>query len=205
MRGVPGTRNRIDPSQDAPLLMTEEADLLIEAISLLGQRQQETEAWAAERVHQADERAQAVEQRQLELERRLESLEQRLAQLGEQIEPELPAGGPDERLARLRQHVEELRGVATAFEDNSVEPPALVAPVSVASVPPRVEPPAPPSPPRIERPSAPARQPRAAQGSDFWQRLEQFPPRADTALLLLGLLVVLYAGLWQIAQVLGFG
>src|SRR6185369_574112 len=101
-------------------------DLLIEAISLLGQRQQETEAWAAERVHLAEERAQAVEQRQLDLERRLDDLEQRMAQLGEELDPELPAGGPEERLARLRQHVEELRGVATAFEDNGVEPPALV-------------------------------------------------------------------------------
>jgi hypothetical protein len=214
MRRVPGPRNRGDSHEDAPLL-TEEADLLIEAIALLGQRQQETEVWAAERVQLAEERALAAEQRQLDLERRLDRLEQRLAQLGEQFDPQLPAG-PEERLERLRQHVEELRSV-TVFDEAAQEQPALDAPAYRVTGPSTTM--AEPQPPAAQRPDTPAGpkradppvsarrpdSPTAQKGPDLWQRIEGFSPRRmDHLLLLLGLLVVLYAGLWQIAQALGF-
>jgi hypothetical protein len=206
MRPVPGPRNRTDARADEPLV-TAEADLLIEAIALLGQRQQETEAWAAERVQLADERVLAVEQRQLDLERKLDNLEKRLAQTN-QFAPQLPAA-PEERLERLRQHVEDLR-TASVYDETNTDPlrephesPALEAPTSTERGPAlTAEPRLSPVRPAVAR-TPPASPPAAKR--DVRQRLESVTPRGmDMALLVLGVLVVLFAGLWQIAQVLGF-
>jgi hypothetical protein len=110
MLAVPATRNQHDDAS----LRGEEADLLIEAVSLLRQHQQE-----------AEERALAVEQRQGELEQRLAAIESRLAEIGDQAAAGPRAGEPEDRLTRLRGQVEELRGSA-AIEHVPVEPQAVV-------------------------------------------------------------------------------
>lgn len=189
MPPVPATRNHRDRVQDAPL-ETEEADLLIEAISLLGQRQQELDAWAAERERLADERIIALEQRQAEFDRRLDALEVQvgLLRVGDADGAE---SSPETRLERLRQQVEELRGGAYVDEAPGTQLPAP------ESAPTRVK--AEDSAPPVPSASPPQ------QRVDFWQRIERLPRnRLDATLLVVGAVVVLYAGLWQIAVFLGF-
>jgi len=176
--------------------LSEEADLLIEAVSLLGQRQQELDAWAAERERASDERLVAVEERQAEFERRLAALEQRVAQLDDG-EHGGPAGGPEDRLERLRQQVEELRGAAVQIDEAAPESDVLPAPEPA--------PVAAPAPARAAAVASSAPTTVAQPSVGVWQRLEQMPRnRLDMLLLVLGAVVVLYAGLWQIALALGF-
>lgn len=93
----------------------EEGNLLVEAVSLLVQRQRETESWVAEQVWQAEERVVANERRYDELEARLESLEQQLASLVRNAEPSRGETADDERLARLREQLEGLRSGADGY------------------------------------------------------------------------------------------
>ena len=86
-------------------------NLLIEAVSLLVQRQRETESWVAEQVWQAEERATEVEHRYAELEARLAGIEEQLDRLLSEVEPGRSAA-VDERLARLREQVEGLKSAA---------------------------------------------------------------------------------------------
>jgi hypothetical protein len=92
----------------------EEGNLLIEAVSLLVQRQRETEGWVAEQIWQAEERAAAAERRYAELEDRLGGIEEHLSRLVNELEP--ASGGNaevDQRLSRLREQVEDLKTVGT--------------------------------------------------------------------------------------------
>jgi hypothetical protein len=86
-----------------------EENLLIEAISLLVQRQREAETWIADQVWQAEQRASATEQRYAELEARLASIEEQLNRLGRELWPGRSEPGAGDRLARLREQVEGLR------------------------------------------------------------------------------------------------
>jgi archaellum component FlaC len=92
----------------------EEGNLLIEAVSLLVQRQRETEGWVAEQIWQAEERAAAAERRYAELEDRLDGIEEHLSRLVNELEP-APGGNAevDQRLSRLREQVEDLKTVGT--------------------------------------------------------------------------------------------
>jgi hypothetical protein len=92
----------------------EEGNLLIEAVSLLVQRQRETEGWVAEQIWQAEERAAAAERRYAELEDRLGGIEEHLSRLVNELEP-APGGNAevDQRLSRLREQVEDLKTVGT--------------------------------------------------------------------------------------------
>lgn len=87
----------------------EEGNLLIEAVSLLVQRQRETDTWIAEQIWQAEERAAAAERQYAEFEARLAGLEEHLARLMDEVEPLHNDAGVDERLERLREQVEGLR------------------------------------------------------------------------------------------------
>jgi hypothetical protein len=95
---------------------THEENLLIEAVSLLVQRQRETESWVAEQVWQAEERATATERRYADLETRLTGIEDQLERLTREIEPGRSAE-VDERVARLREQVE---GMKTAADGRSM-------------------------------------------------------------------------------------
>ena len=83
----------------------QEGNLLIEAVSLLVQRQRETETWVSEHLWQAEQRAIESERRYAELESRLAGIESHLARLVGEVEP-----SDDPRVARLREQIEDLKG-----------------------------------------------------------------------------------------------
>ena len=87
----------------------EEDNLLVEAVSLLVQRQRETEKWVAEQVLQAEERTAATERRYAELAARLADVEEQLARVAHEVGPLRGDSAADERLARLRAHLEALK------------------------------------------------------------------------------------------------
>jgi uncharacterized coiled-coil protein SlyX len=92
----------------------EEGNLLIEAVSLLVQRQRETEGWVAEQIWQAEERASAAERRYADLEDRLSGIEEHLSRLVNELEPAQDSNAQvDERLSRLREQVEDLKAAGT--------------------------------------------------------------------------------------------
>lgn len=87
----------------------EEENLLVEAVSLLVQRQRETETWVAEQIWHAEERAASAERRYTELEARLTGIEHQLERIVRDLEPARSDPVVDERLARLREQVEDLK------------------------------------------------------------------------------------------------
>src|SRR5438105_5657791 len=113
MRGVPPKLTGAEPTDVKKTEVKGEGNLLIEAVSLLVQRQRETEGWVAEQIWQAEERAAATERRYAELEARLVGIEAHLARLVHDVDV-VPGGAlDDERLARLREQVEGLKSVGT--------------------------------------------------------------------------------------------
>jgi hypothetical protein len=187
----------------------EEGNLLIEAVSLLVQRQRETESWIAEQVGQAEERATAAERLYADLEVRLAGIEEHLARLVHDVEPLREDAGVDERLERLREQVEGLKSsadgrtartnpvlaasTAGATHSQAVEP----RPVGAREQPYTAEP-----RPLGMRPVAPAR-PRmaatSAQGASFWDLLGPSPQdRFGLVLIGAGLVAVVYAVLTQL-------
>src|ERR1051326_5241338 len=87
----------------------QEDSLLIEAVSLLVQCQRETESWVAEQIDQAEARAATVERRYTDLESRLAGVEDALDRLAHELEPGRGDAVAGQRLARLREQVEDLR------------------------------------------------------------------------------------------------
>jgi hypothetical protein len=178
----------------------EEGNLLIEAVSLLVQRQRETEGWIAEQIWQAEERASASERLYAELEVRLAGIEEHLARLVHDVEPLRDDVGVDERLERLREQVE---GLKSSGDGRAVRPNPVLA-VSPGSIPP------PAAEPRhsTERRAVGARpvaepRPRTAgtsgPGVSFWELLGQSPQdRFGLVLIGAGLVAVVYAGLTQL-------
>lgn len=208
-----------DPSRRE---VREEGNLLIEAVSLLVQRQRETENWIAEQIWQAEERAAASERLYAEFEVRLAGIEEHLARLVDDVEPLRDDAGVDERLERLREQVE---GLKSGPDGRSARTnPVLAAPP--ASVPARVGEAAAPEPqsfsnsgsgrpvsvrePRYSterrapsaRPAGESRQrtPVAAgQGVSFWDLLGPSPQdRFGFVLIGAGAVAVLYAILTQL-------
>lgn len=104
-----------------------EENLLLDAVSLLAQRQRDTESWVAEQVWQAEERVAATERRQTELQARLDAIEQRLASLAREFEPARIGAADNERLTRLREQLEELRSGADGYVPRSSTAPAPAA------------------------------------------------------------------------------
>jgi hypothetical protein len=137
----------------------EEDNLLIEAVSLLVQRQRETEAWVAEQIDQADERAASVERHYAALESRLTGLEEQLDSLIREVEPGRGDAVVGQRLARLREQVADLRSESDGRPPRSVpmsgapaeplparrEPDLYTAPPPSASATDAYRPPPPPS------------------------------------------------------------
>jgi len=175
----------------------EEENLLVEAVSLLVQRQRETETWVAEQVWQAQERAAVTERRYAELEARLVDIEDQLNRLLREVEPGRSGADVEERLARLREQVEGLKSGPDGRPARTAQP-----------VP--VEPAAPPPPPafeRVERVDPPPIRPaRAAatvggggQSASFMELLGSTPQdRFGVVLIGLGAIAVLYAILTQL-------
>jgi hypothetical protein len=162
--------------EPSPSDTVDEENLLIEAISLLVQRQREMEAWLADQISQADDRTSTAEQRYTELESRLAGIEDRLERLVRDFEPS--AIGPSEdRLARLREQVEGLKSETDGRTIRGQPPPRLASP----------EPP----------PPSPSPSPRGSTLSDVLGRTPA--DRFGSFLIAIGALAVVYAVLSQFA------
>jgi hypothetical protein len=191
-------------------------NLLIEAVSLLVQRQHETESWVAEQVSQAEERAAVSERRYGELEARLVGIEDQLERLMREVEPGRSAA-VDERLVRLREQLEGLKSGADGRPARAVPAPSLPTLEATPAPPPREpEPPTPHTPlTREPEPStyraALLREPvppkpaslRAAaadgQSAGFWDLLgSTAESRFGIALIGVGAIAVLFAILTQL-------
>jgi hypothetical protein len=116
----------------------EEGNLLIEAVSLLVQRQRETESWIAEQIWQAEERTAAAERLAAEFESRLAGIEEQLARLLYEVEPLRGDAAIDERLERLRVQVQSLRSSSDGRIPRTT--PAFAAPSGLAQSPPQTAP-----------------------------------------------------------------
>ena len=166
----------------------EEDNLLVEAVSLLVQRQHETEKWVAEKVSQADERTAATERRYAELEARLADLEEQLARVAREVEPSHGDAAPDERLARLRAQLEALKSGGNGVPAAIASPRgASHAPEAAPARDPEAArasaPDARPAAPRDDRPtneSAPEYQPRIPIPPEWRSRYAARPMKAPT-------------------------
>src|ERR1044071_8498021 len=98
---VPSELSRRDESSE----IKQEGNLLVEAVSLLVQRQRETETWISEQLWQAEQRASESDRRYAELEARLAGIETHLARLVHELEP----SADDGRIGQLRQQLQGLR------------------------------------------------------------------------------------------------
>jgi hypothetical protein len=124
--------------------MNEESRLLVEAVSLLLEREREIEATLTDRFHHAERHAARVERGYAEVEARVHRIEKRLAELAPSIDPR--SGD----LAVLAQ----IRGQLTALAPPA-GPAAAPEPLQqLVSVPPSGPPPVSPTPP--PPPSSPA-------------------------------------------------
>ena len=141
----------------------EEDNLLVEAVSLLVQRQRETEKWVAEQLSQAEERTAATERRYTEVEARLAALEEQLSRVAREVEPTRADAAPDERLARLRAQLEALKSGGNGV------------PAAIGPQPPRSASDAPKTTP------APARGPEVARASTAEGRSAAPHERATSA------------------------
>jgi hypothetical protein len=201
----------------------EQADnLLIEAVSLLVQRHRETESWLSEQIAQADHRAAATERRYADLETRLTGIEDQLDRLARELEPRFDTAS-DERLARLREQVEDLKSEGDGRSVRVVPSHGPVIPASspMAAVPPPavLPPPTPIAPPVGAAPAhsvpsapasavvtAPSPAPAApvvavssGQAESVWDVLGPRPQdRFGLVLIGLGLLAVFFAILTQL-------
>jgi hypothetical protein len=113
--------------------VTDEDNLLIEAVSLLVRRQRDTESWVAEQISQAEARAVAGERRSAALESRLAGIEDQLDRLVRQVEPGRGDVDLDARLARLRAQVQGLKEAperSPAVASNGAEAGAGSVPLS---------------------------------------------------------------------------
>jgi hypothetical protein len=182
----------------------EEESLLVEAVSLLVQRQREAESWVAEQMWQAEERAAATERHYADLEARLGAIEDQLNRLVRDVEP-ARSGGGDERLARLREQVEGLKtendGRPVAREPELSRPRSAAPPVAPPVV---ATPPEPVPNSSTERSIPPVATPekvRQAQGQapGLLEMIGSTPQdRFGVGLIALGAVAVLYAVLSQL-------
>jgi hypothetical protein len=180
----------------------EEGNLLIEAVSLLVQRQRETESWIAEQITQAEDRAAASERRYAELEVRLAGIEEHLARLLPDVEPLRDDAAVDERLERLREQVEGLR---SSGEARTLRPSPVPAAVAEPALDRESRPT--PEPRTLSMRPAPEARPRppttvgvaSGQSVSFWSVLGQTPQdRFGLVLIGAGLVAVVYAVLTQL-------
>jgi hypothetical protein len=210
--------------QRAEASLVRERALLLEALTLLVQRQAESDAALSDELARANTRVAAIERRSIELENRLVLLDERLSQLATEVEPD---PGLPRRLAVLQAHVERLGGQPTAEPPYSPPaapvPPVPARPMPASPAPPVAARPAqmPPADVRTSRPAVrpsepaevPARgteapHPQAAtdrrqalvpSGEALWERLGATnQDRASIVLIGAGVLVVAYAVLAQL-------
>jgi hypothetical protein len=165
------------PSELSSKEPAHEENLLIEAVSLLVQRQRETESWVAEQVWQTEERATATERRYADLETRLAGIEEQLGQLLREV----GSGRSevvDEGLARLREQVQDLKSAADGHPTRSVT--TQVLPRAEEAPPPREPELRPAQAVAVPDPDAPRPARNAAEVRDSEPRRPIGPPARST-------------------------
>jgi hypothetical protein len=146
-----------------------ERALLLEALTLLVQRQAETESALIQQVGETNSRVAAMERRSRDLEERLAEIGERLQRLASEVEPD---PGLPRRVAVLQAQVERLHG--RPVDD-------ALAPTPVAQPAHRVEEPR----VRVEEPRVRVEEPRArfdeppARFDEPSPRFEAPPPRRE--------------------------
>jgi hypothetical protein len=179
--------------EQAEATVIRERALLLEALTLLVQRQTETETALADQLARTNNRVATVERHCVELEARLADIDTRLQRLALEVQPD---PGLPQRVAVLQAQVERLHGHAAASEAvPRAQPVAAPGPMPVAaasaSAPPPVRPRAAPLPPR--------RAVLVASGDTLWDRLGATnQDRASVVLIGTGVLVVVFAALAQL-------
>jgi hypothetical protein len=195
----------VDDEQTGATIARERA-LLLEALTLLVQRQAEAETTLTGQVAQTNSRVAQVERRGLDLEARLTDIDARLQHLATQVEPDPELA---RRVAMLQAQVERLHGAAA---DERAAPQATAPapqPVAPAPQPLRQAPPPQPPPTRQPVPVEPIRQPRTApaprraalvgSGDSLWELLGATnQDRASIVLIGAGLVAVVFAALAQL-------
>jgi hypothetical protein len=185
----------------------EEDNLLIEAVSLLVQRQRETETWVTEQIDQAHERSVSSERRYAELEARLSGIEEQLDRLVRDLEPGRGDAAAGQRLARLREQVEDLKSDTDGRPLRSVPSPSTPPRTFEDEVPlPRRPLESEATPPRrtleAEVPTRPTRDPELQSrgaGVGLLELMGTTPQdRFGVVLIFLGIVAVLYAVLTQL-------
>jgi hypothetical protein len=177
----------------------DEGNLLIEAVSLLVQRQRETESWIADQICQAEERASASERLYAEFEARLAGIEEHLARLVHDVEPLREDIGVDERLERLRKQVEGLKSSADGRTARTSTVTAGLPAPSPAPEAPRYNSERPASSARPAADPPPRTPPPSGQGVSFWELLgSSRQDRFGFVLIAAGAVAVLYAILTQL-------
>jgi cell division septation protein DedD len=173
----------------------DEGNLLIEAVSLLVQRQRETETWVAEQMYQADERAAENDRRYADLEARLSGIEEHLSRLVHDVGlPREPI--VDERLQRLRAELAGLR--ATSADAAPVVHAPEPAPVP-APAPAPVAPQPPPAPADLPQATTTAAVATAPRSVGFWELLGATrQDRAGALMIAAGAVAVITVVLTQI-------
>jgi hypothetical protein len=192
---------------DAEATLARERALLLEALTLLVQRQAETESTMTDQIARTNARVVNVERRGTALEARVADIDARLRQLAIQVEPD---PGLASRVAVLQAQLQQLH-VARIPDD---EPEPLQSSV-VTSAPPSPTP-TPPSPtPRTSLHAQAIRQPQAppprrdvmpprravlvGSADALWDRLGTTnQDRASLVLIGTGVLVVVFAALAQL-------
>jgi hypothetical protein len=168
----------------AEATVVRERALLLEALTLLVQRQAETETALTDQLARTNNRVTTVERRYIDLEARLGDIDERLRRLAIEVEPD---PGLRQRVVVLQAQVERLHSRGAEAPVAAPPPP----PASVQTAPPVRPPRAAPLPPR--------RAAMVASGDTLWDRLgANNQDRASVVLIGTGLLVVVFAALAQL-------
>jgi hypothetical protein len=183
---------------DAEATLARERALLLEALTLLVQRQADTESALTDKVARTNTRVANVERRGADLEARVADIDARLQQLATQVEPD---PGLASRVAVLQAQLQQLhvgRIAEQPYQSSAPEPPTHQAPPTS-----QTEPAVPASPPvqAVRKPQAPPPRRAAVVGSadSLWDRLGTTnQDRASAVLIGTGVLVVVFAALAQL-------
>ena len=184
---------------DAEATLARERALLLEALTLLVQRQAETESALTDQVARTNTRVANVERRGVDLEARVAGIDARLQQLATQVEPDPGLSG---RVAVLQAQLQQLHvaRLADAQPSQSSAPEPTFAPppptVQTEAAAPTSHPPQ-----AIRQTHAPPPRRAAVVGSadTLWARLGNTnQDRASAVLIGTGVLVVVFAALAQL-------
>jgi hypothetical protein len=194
---------------DVEATLTRERALLLEALTLLVQRQVESESALSDQVARTNTRVANVERRGVDLAARVADIDARLLQLATQVEPD---PGLASRVAVLQAQLQQLQVARIADTQPVPQPPqpSYQAPPPPVQTAPRTEP-TPPVLPLLQAIRQPQSQPPrqyvpqhrrpavVGTADTLWARLGNTnQDRASIVLIGTGVLVVVFAALAQL-------